>query len=159
MSTSPLSPTLSAAASARLEQELAALIEERTLRATEPIDASGDAADLAEFAARDMLLERLDTRIVSIRGLLAEASIPSRHIAAGTGEAGPGAVVDLRFGAGNAVETFLLGHLAEAGGELEVVTTDSPLGRALMGARAGTTVRYDAPRGDVAVTVVEVRAA
>lgn len=157
MSTATVFPTLSAAASARLEQELAALIEERMLRATEPIDASGDAADLAEFAARDMLLERLDNRISGIRGLLAEASIPAARPAAD--EAGPGAVVDLRFGAGNAVETFLLGHLAEIGGGLEVVTTDSPLGRALIGAKAGTTVRYDAPRGDVAVTVVGVRAA
>lgn len=157
MSTATAFPTLSVAASARLEQELAALIEERMLRATEPIAATGDAADLAEFAARDMMLERLDARISGIRGLLAEASIPTARLAAD--EAGPGAVVDLRFGAGNAVETFLLGHLAEVGGELEVVTTDSPLGRALVGAKAGTTVRYDAPRGDVAVTVVGVRAA
>jgi transcription elongation factor GreA len=159
MSTATLTPVLSPAASARLEQELAALLEERSLRATEHIDTTGDSADLAEFAARDMLLEQLDTRIASLRGLLAEAAAPSATRAADDGTAGPGTVVELRFGASKAVESFLLGHLAEAGGEFEVVTPDSPLGRALRGARAGATVSYGAPAGSVNVTIVGVHSA
>ncbi len=149
-------PILSAAASHRLETELAALVEERTLRATEPIDATGDAADLAEFAARDMVLERLDERIADIRGLLAEAAVPAQRAADDT--VATGAVVDLRFGKARAVETFLLGHLAEAGGGFEVITPQSPLGRALAGARTGETVQYGSPRGEVAVTIVGLRA-
>lgn len=152
-------PTLSPAASSRLERELASLVEERQLRATEPIDATGDAADLAEFAARDMLLERLDTRISSIRGLLAEASLPRPRDAVEDAGAEPGTVIELRFGSSRTVETMLLGHLAEADGEFEVVTPESPLGRALLGAKPGSTVRYAAPRGDLDVTVVAIRAA
>jgi transcription elongation factor GreA len=149
-------PILSAAASNRLETELAALVEERTLRATEPIDATGDAADLAEFAARDMLLERLDVRIADIRGLLAEASFPAQRTSDDT--VATGDVVELRFGAARTVETFLLGHLAEAGGGFEVITPQSPLGRALAGARTGETVQFGTPRGEVAVTIVGLRA-
>ncbi len=159
MSTVSTSPVLSPGASARLEQELAALVEERMLRATEPIGSSGDAADLAEFAARDMLLERLDERIAGIRGLLAEASFSRPQAAAPAGVASPGTLLDLRFGKSRGTETFLLGHLAEADGSVEVITLQSPLGRAVLGATAGTKVSYGAPAGSVDVTVVGVRPA
>jgi transcription elongation factor GreA len=151
--TTATAPVLSAAASGRLEAELAALVEERSLRATEELTATGDAADLAEFAARDMDLEQLDLRIVAIRGLLAEAHVPAER-AESDDTVSPGVVVELSFGGARTVETFLLGHLAEAGAGFEVITPQSPLGRALAGAHTGETVTYGAPAGDVAVTVV-----
>jgi transcription elongation GreA/GreB family factor len=41
---------------------------------------------------------------------------------------------------------------------LTVVSADSPLGRALVGARVGDTVRYQAPAGQFTIKVTQVRA-
>jgi transcription elongation GreA/GreB family factor len=41
---------------------------------------------------------------------------------------------------------------------LDVVTPDSPLGHALVGAVAGQRVTYPTPRGPVSVTVVSIGA-
>ena len=149
--------TLSAAASSRLESELATLLEERAVRAAEPLDPTGDAADLAEFAARDMLVEQLDERIAAIRGLLAENAVPRQRQASDVVE--EGSLVAVRFGRSKSTETLLVGHRFEADGNVGVVTPASPLGRALLGAKAGDKVSYGAPRGPVDVTLVEVRAA
>lgn len=153
-----MSITLTPTTSARLESELTDLVTERAIRASEPLDACGDAADLAEFAARDMVVEQLDERIATIRGLLAEAAVPAPR-SAPDGQVAEGTVVALRFGRSRHTETFLVGHRLEAVGDVEVITPSSPLGRALLGARAGDRVSYGAPLGDVDVTLVEVRAA
>jgi transcription elongation factor GreA len=153
-----MSITLTPTTSARLESELTELVTERAIRASEPLDVCGDAADLAEFAARDMVVEQLDERISSIRGLLAEAAVPAQR-AAPDGRVTEGTVVALRFGRSRHTETFLVGHRLEAVGDVEVITPASPLGRALLGAKSGDKVSYGAPLGDVDVTLVEVRAA
>lgn len=153
-----MSITLTPTTAARLEARLDALLTERAQRACEPLDACGDAADLAEFAARDMLVEQLDERIAEIRGLLAEAAVP-RPRTDPDGRVAEGAVVSLRFGRSGGTETFLLGHHYEADADMEVITPASPLGRALIGAKAGDKVSYGAPRGAVDVTLVEVRPA
>jgi transcription elongation factor GreA len=150
--------TLSTTASQRLEAELSALLEERAIRASEPIDSTGDAADMAEFAVRDMIVEQLDERIVSIRGLLAENSIPTQRTVA-DGVVSEGTLVDVRFGRSRTTETFLVGHRLESDGTIDVITPSSPLGRALLGAKPGDKVSYGAPAGAVDVTLVEVRAA
>lgn len=153
-----MSITLTPTTSARLESELTDLVTERAIRASEPIDLRGDAADLAEFAARDMVVEQLDERIASIRGLLAEAAVPAPRPAS-DGAVVEGTVVALRFGRSRRTETFLVGHRLEAADDVEVITPTSPLGRALLGARAGDKVSYGAPLGNVDVTLVDVRAA
>ena len=53
-----------------------------------------------------------------------------------------------------------LPHLAEERHEVyDVLSTNSPLGQALMGARPGETVSYDGPRRTFQVEVVGVRPA
>lgn len=150
--------TLSSSASSRLETELAELVDERAARASEFIETTGDAADLAEFAARDMLVEQLDERISAICGLLAENTVPVQRDAA-AGHVAEGSVVSVRFGRSRATETFLVGHRFEATGGVDVITPSSPLGQVLIGAKAGDTISYGAPTGSVDVTLVDVRAA
>ncbi|HEY5335108.1 MAG TPA: GreA/GreB family elongation factor [Mycobacteriales bacterium] len=153
-----MSITLTPTTSARLESELSDLVAERAIRASEPLDVCGDAADLAEFAARDMLVEHLDERIASISGLLAEAAVAARQ-STPDGRVAEGTVVALRFGRSRTTETFLVGHRLEAVDDVEVITLASPLGRALLGAKPGDKVSYGAPLGAVDVTLVDVRAA
>ena len=54
-------------------------------------------------------------------------------------------------------ETFLMGTRGEGSGkeDLEIYSPDSPLGRALLGAKVGETREYEAPNGKtVSVTVM-----
>jgi transcription elongation factor GreA len=53
---------------------------------------------------------------------------------------------------------FAVGPHEEADATAERVSAESPLGRALLGHRPGELVRFRAPGGVLAVTVVEVSA-
>lgn len=54
-------------------------------------------------------------------------------------------------------ERYLIGHMEEQPGDgIEVMGVDSPLGSALLGAGVGDTVSYEAPGGQMRVTVLSV---
>ncbi|MFF0793527.1 GreA/GreB family elongation factor [Streptomyces spiralis] len=136
-----------------LEQELADLRAERaTVAATlGGTDSPGDAADQADELQRANQLERLDDRITRITDRLREsasAGLPS------TDAVGAGSTVTVRFADGT-VETVQISEMAEERAHT-LVTADSPLGRALLGRRAGDTVGYDAPDGPSTVTVLSL---
>jgi transcription elongation factor GreA len=63
----------------------------------------------------------------------------------------PGKVVTYRY-AGDDEEVFLLGarEIAEDHTEIDVYSPESPLGAALLGAKAGDTVDFEQPNGKVA---------
>ena len=53
-------------------------------------------------------------------------------------------------------ESYLIGHIEEIS-EAPVMSPTSPLGSALLGAKAGDVVEYDAPNGKLKVKVLETR--
>jgi transcription elongation factor GreA len=71
----------------------------------------------------------------------------------------PGKLVSLRYQGDDDVETYLLGLQEERGGEHDILTPDSPLGRALVGRSAGETVVAQVPAGELKVEIVEVKLA
>ena len=56
-------------------------------------------------------------------------------------------------------ERYLVGHMEEKVGDLDVMSPDSPLGAALLGASADAWVEYEAPTGKLKVHVVKVESA
>ena len=56
-------------------------------------------------------------------------------------------------------ERYLVGHLEEKVGDLDVMSPDSPLGSALLGSSADTWVEYEAPTGKLRVRVIKVESA
>jgi transcription elongation factor GreA len=56
-------------------------------------------------------------------------------------------------------ERYLVGHLEEKVGDLDVMSPDSPLGSALLGSSADTWVEYEAPTGKLRVRVLKVESA
>ncbi|MFK0025125.1 GreA/GreB family elongation factor [Streptomyces sp. NPDC090798] len=146
---------ISAAARRALEQELADLQAEHnavaaTLGGT---DSAGDTADQADELQRATQLDRVDARITEITVRLdgaAEAGPPRTDVV------GLGSTVTVRFADG-AEETVQIGDVAERLDQT-LVTTDSPLGHALLGHRAGDSVSYDAPDGQTTVTVLSLGA-
>jgi transcription elongation factor GreA len=56
-------------------------------------------------------------------------------------------------------ERYLVGHMEEKVGDLDVMSPQSPLGASLLGAGEGTWVEYEAPNGKLRVRVVRVESA
>ncbi|MFF0395734.1 GreA/GreB family elongation factor [Streptomyces sp. NPDC005248] len=136
-----------------LERELTDLRAERetvaaTLRGGERV---GDMADEADELQRGTELDRLDTRIAEVDGRLREAAVagPPR-----TDRVGVGSTVTVRF-ADSTEATVRIGEVAEVL-DRTLVTADSPLGRALLGCRAGDTISYETPEGRSTAVVLSL---
>ncbi len=56
-------------------------------------------------------------------------------------------------------ERYLVGHMEEKVGDLDVMSPQSPLGSALLGANEGMWVEYEAPTGTLRVRVIKVETA
>ncbi|MER8047203.1 GreA/GreB family elongation factor [Streptomyces sp. NPDC094032] len=136
-----------------LERELTELRAARgKVAATLPDDDMvGDHADAAEELDRATEVTRLDQRITEIEARLRTAPVAGPPPA---DTVGLGSTVTVRFADG-AESTVTVGELAEAP-DLNLVTADSPLGRALLGHGAGDTVTYRAPEGPTTATVVSL---
>ncbi|MFF1358365.1 GreA/GreB family elongation factor [Streptomyces sp. NPDC058297] len=138
-----------------LEKELADVTAERdadagTLQDTTEV---GDRADQADELIRSDETHRLDARIDEIKVRLREAADAGPP---GTDVVGVGSTVEVRYSDGS-VATVQIGEGA-AVLDQTLVTADSPLGSALLGARPGDSVSYDAPDGRATVTVVSLGA-
>jgi transcription elongation factor GreA len=117
----------------------------------ERISAARDEGDLKEnggyHAAKDEQ-GKIEGRIRQLEEMLMEATTePSADDQTVT----PGKVVTYRY-AGDDDEVFLLGarDIAEDHDEIDVYSPQSPLGAALLGAKAGETVDFEQPNGKIA---------
>jgi transcription elongation factor GreA len=131
----------------RLKAELDALIANRSAIARE-INARREEGDLRENGGYHAAKEeqgKQEARIRQLEDLLRTAKVGEAP--AESGVAGPGVVVTVRFEDEEETESFLIGSREEAGGDLEVYSAQSPLGRALIGAREGETREYATPTG------------
>jgi transcription elongation factor GreA len=148
---------LSQSAYDRLQAELDHLKTTGRAEAAAAIKAArahGDLRENAEYDAAKDEQGKMEARIRQLEDML-------RRAQAGSPPAGD--VVN----AGNVVtiidedgdeETFLIGSREDRSTGLTVVSAESPLGRALVGARVGDTVTYDAPAGSFSVKITAVRA-
>ncbi|MFJ9870021.1 GreA/GreB family elongation factor [Streptomyces sp. NPDC101165] len=141
------------AARQALEEELAEVRSERdavaaTLRDSDTV---GDLADGADELQRAGELDRLDARISEITTRLrqaADAGPPPADVV------GVGSTVTVRFEDGTE-DTFQIGAMADVL-DPALITADSPLGHALLGHRAGDSVSYRAPEGQLTAVVVSL---
>ena len=151
-------PQLTRVAYERLQEELAHLTGPANEEITAQIAAARALGDLSEngdyHAAREEK-GKMQGRIQQIQALLENAVV----VSPGDGpadRAAVGSLVDLRFDGDDGTERYLLGTIEERPEDYDVVSPSSPLGRAMIGARPGDVVRYEAPAGPVEVTVVDV---
>ncbi|WRZ89795.1 GreA/GreB family elongation factor [Streptomyces sp. NBC_01007] len=145
---------ISEAARQALEQELTDLHAERATVAATLRDSDaqvGDRADEADELQRADDLRRLDDRISDITTRLRQAEVAGPPP---TGLVGVGSTVTVRFTDGT-TDTVRIGETAVVS-DRTLVTADSPLGRALLGHRAGDTVSFQAPDGPESAVVVSL---
>lgn len=132
----------------RLKQELDELIDNRPVIAAK-INASREEGDLKEnggyHAAREEQGQQ-EARIRHLQELLRNAKVGEAP--ANDGLAEPGKVLTIRYNGDKETEKFLLATREEgAEGALEIYSPESPLGKALLGAREGETRSYELPNG------------
>jgi transcription elongation factor GreA len=122
-----------------LTARLTELRAERDQALTETIPVGdGDMADRATNVNGHVRLAMLEERIAIIEQELAAFRETSTRSAGNGVSVGDMLTLDL----GDGPETFLLGSVDEATDSFDVITPNSPLGKALLGARVGSSVSY-----------------
>jgi transcription elongation factor GreA len=143
----------------RLAAELHELTTVGRTTIAQTIEAARNLGDLSEngdyHAAKDDQ-GRMEGRIRQLQAMLENAQIVEEK--GPSDQVRPGAVVSLRYEGEDDVEEYLLGSIEERREGIEIISTSSPLGQALLdGAKKGDTVRYTTPTGaTIAVEIVEV---
>jgi transcription elongation factor GreA len=147
------SPTTDSARQ-RLQEQLDELTEfERPRLAAGILSDSGDAGDMAVSYDAQVELSRLDDRIRGLREALFN-NVPAQAKRDGLGL---GATVVLSFEGSTDEETYLVGTSSDVAPDVDIVTLDSPLGRALKQTAVGATGSFKSPLGrDIRFTVVSL---
>jgi transcription elongation factor GreA len=116
----------------------------------------GDLSENGDYHAAKEEQGKMEARIRDLQALLLDAEIIE---ATDTDSVSQGHVVAIRYEGDEEAERFLIGSIEEKGGDLDVLTPGSPLGKALMGARVGDWVEFDSPTGvPLKVEIVEIEA-
>ena len=134
----------------QLEAELAQLEGPRRAAIVEAIKTArgfGDLSENFEYHAAKNEQGLLERRITVLRDRLQRAVVVDEG-AQESGAVGVGSKVELEDEQGERMQV----EISSVGG----VSPDSPLGRSLMGAKAGDEVKVDAPRGTWLARVVSV---
>jgi transcription elongation factor GreA len=156
VSTTDPATWLSQEAYDRLQAELEQLIAHRPVIAAE-INARREEGDLRENGGYHAAREeqgKMEGRIRQLQELLRTARVGD---APSSDNVAPGTVVTIQYEDDDEAERFLLGSREISGTtDLTVYSPESPLGKAILGARAGDTVSYTAPSGaEIKVKVIE----
>jgi transcription elongation factor GreA len=132
----------------RLQGEHDSLVAGRA-EVSKMIEKAREEGDLRENGGYHAAKEeqgKQEARIRQLEQLLRNARVGEAPTSAGV--AGPGMVVTVRFEGDDDPEKFLLGSREDhVGGDLEIYSVNSPLGKALTGVGVGETVSYQLPNG------------
>src|SRR5206468_3430721 len=134
-------PHLSPQAYERLRQEL----EERSTSRRREISLwierareHGDISENADYDAAKNEQGHNEARIRQLEALIKDAVVIEGAAAGDTVQ--PGTLVDLRYEGDDEMLTYLVGSIEERHEKFEVLSTNSPLGQALLGKQPGATV-------------------
>jgi transcription elongation factor GreA len=142
----------------RLEEELEQLVRVRRPQVAERIRAArdfGDIAENAEYTEAKNEQSLVEGRIQTLEAMVRNAVLIEDGPRAGKGVVGLGVKVKVRSDDGD--ESYAIVGPAEADPLHGRISNESPLGRALLGHRAGDEVEWTAPTGHVSrVTILKV---
>jgi transcription elongation factor GreA len=116
--------------------------------------AYGDISENAEYHAAKDQQGLQEARVRQIRQMLENAEIIE---ADDEGVVKPGTLVTIRYEGDEEGETYFFGFREERRGDFDVLTPESPLGKALSGRAAGDAVVAKVPAGVMKVEITEVR--
>jgi transcription elongation factor GreA len=116
----------------------------------------GDLKENGDYHAAKEEQGQTEARIRDIEAMLERAEIVEARGSDGT--VGTGSVVSIRYEGDDDVETYLLGSIEEKREGIDIMSPGSPIGKALVGAKAGDVVEAETPGGTLRVEIVSVEA-
>ena len=152
------STQLTRSAHERLQAEHYDLTTRGRIEVAQKIEAArlmGDLSENGDYHAAKDEQGHMEGRIRQLEHVLENAEI----IESGDeGVVAAGTVVTFMYEGDSPAdaETYLVGHMEEKVGDIDVVSPSSPLGAALLGAGEGQWVEYEAPNGMLRVQVLKV---
>ena len=131
------------------------VVRPQILREVQEARAQGDLSENFEYHAARKAKGENDSRIRYLENMIRTAVIVEDHLA--DDQAGLEKKVTIRFAGEDEVETYKIVTAVRGNSLNGLITPESPLGKALMGHRAGDTVHVDLDGGgyDVTITAVE----
>ncbi|MEX2324770.1 MAG: transcription elongation factor GreA [Nitriliruptoraceae bacterium] len=142
----------------RLKGELETLVTDGRPAISAEIEtarAHGDLRENAEYHAAKDEQGKMEARIRQIEALLRDAKIGQPD---DTDHVRPGLKVVLEVDGDE--ETYLIGSREDRHDELEILSSESPMGQAILGQPVGASVSYDTPSGaSIGVTVKAIETA
>lgn len=150
---------LSPDAHARLREELEWRQTAKRSEISQWIESAREHGDIRENADYDAAKNEQghnEARIRHLTALLGSAVVV--EVGESADEVRPGTLVEVRMDDEDDTTTYLVGSIEERTSEHTMLTTSSPLGRALLGQGVGDVVSYDGPRRTFRVEIVSVRA-
>jgi len=150
---------LSQAAFDRLSAEYHDLTSRGRIEIARKIEAARELGDLSENADYHAAKEeqgRMEGRILHLVRIIENAEIV--RAAPGEGDTvRAGAVVSVLFEGDDEPERYLIGSIEEKNADVAVVSPGSPMGQALLGARADQAISWPTPSGaTLSATVVGI---
>jgi transcription elongation factor GreA len=152
---------LSRSAFDRLQAEFLDLTTRGRIEVAQKIESArllGDLSENGDYHAAKDEQGHMEGRIRQLEYIIETAEI----IEGGDeGIVSPGSIVTIVYEGDDdtMAERYLVGHMEEKVGDLDVMSPDSPLGAALLGASADTWVEYEAPTGKLRVHVIKLESA
>ncbi len=144
----------------RLEAEHDDLTTRGRIEIAKKIETARELGDLSEngdYHAAKEEQGKMEGRIIHLAKLIENAEIVDS--AGGLDEVRAGLVVSVRFVGDDDVEKYLIGSIEERREGVTVMSAGSPMGQALVGAKKGDTVSYQAPTGaTLSVEIVDIEA-
>ena len=150
-------PHLSPRAYDRLRQELEERSTTRRREISLQIERAREHGDISENADYDAAKDeqgKSEARVRQIEQILKTAVVVEN---AACDVVEHGCLVELRYDGDEDATTYLVGSIEERDETYDVLSPNSPLGQAILGATPGTSVTYQGPRRELSVTVVGVR--
>ena len=151
-------PHLSPEAHARLKAELEERTTSRRRELSLAIERAREHGDIKENADYDAAKNEQginEARVRQLEQMLKNAVVIDANTAGDIVE--PGTIVDLRYVGDDDLLTYLVGSIEERNEKYDVLSTNSPIGMAILGKAPGDTVTYQGPKREMSVTVVAVR--
>ncbi len=116
----------------------------------------GDLSENGDYHAAKEEQGKMEGRIIHLASLIENAEIVEVTADGGDLTVQAGCVVSIRYEGDDEAEKYLIGSIEERRDGVTVMSPGSPLGQALMGAKPGDTVTFEAPNGPLNVTVDDI---
>ena len=126
----------------------------RNSRAIEIARGHGDLKENADYSAAKEEQGKTEARIGHLSALIERAVIIDHE--GDIDSVVQGTVVTILYEDDDDEEQYLIGSIEERRDGIEVISPTSPLGEALLGAKAGDEVTFEAPSGPLKVEVIRI---